>query len=241
MERATKTDRESKSGVRVWVALDVPTADEAEAWMERLSPHQHFKVGLELFLAAGPQAVATWTERGRHIFLDLKLHDIPNTVAGAVRQARRLGVELLTVHAAGGPAMLAAAQEAAGPALTLAAVTVLTSLSEEVLAAMGTPPARAWAETLAGMAVQAGVGAAVTSGAEAAALHRRWPTLVLVVPGVRPAGTAVADQARVAGPGAAVAAGAAHLVVGRPVLTASDPAAALAAIQSDAEGAVAHA
>ena len=229
-----------KHGVTVWVALDVPTPQDAEAWMDRLSPHHYFKVGLELFLAAGPKAVAAWAARGQHIFLDLKLHDIPNTVAGAVRQVGRLGAELLTVHAAGGPAMLAAAQEAAGPGLTLVAVTVLTSLGDEALAAMGTPPARAWAEMLAAMAVRAGIGAAVTSGAEAGVLHRRWPTLALVVPGVRPAGTAVGDQARVVGPGEAVAAGAANLVVGRPVLSAEHPAAVLAAIQSEAEGAVAR-
>ena len=231
----------SNAGVTVWVALDVPGPEEADAWMTRLNPHHHFKVGLELFLAAGPQAVAAWTARGEHIFLDLKLHDIPNTVAGAVRQARQLGVDLLTVHAAGGPAMLAAAQDAAGPTLTLAAVTVLTSLSDEVLAAMGAPPARAWVETLAGMTVQAGIGAAVTSGAEASALHQRWPTLALVVPGVRPAGTAVGDQARVVGPADAVAAGATHVVVGRPVLTADEPLAALAAIKSEAKGTMAHA
>ncbi|MDA8197892.1 MAG: orotidine-5'-phosphate decarboxylase [Thermaerobacter sp.] len=238
---ARDVNGDSKAGVTVWVALDVPTPEEADAWMTRLHPHHHFKVGLELFLAAGPRAVAAWTARGEHVFLDLKLHDIPHTVAGAVRQARRLGVDLLTVHAAGGPAMLAAAQDAAGPALTLAAVTVLTSLSNEVLTAMGAPPARAWVETLAAMAAEAGVGAAVTSGAEVMVLHRRWPTLALVVPGVRPAGTPVGDQARVVSPANAVAAGAAHLVVGRPVLTAGEPLAALAAIKSDAMGAMAHA
>lgn len=239
MARDGNGDR--KAGVTVWVALDVPTADEAEAWMTRLHPHHHFKVGLELFLAAGPQAVAAWTARGEQVFLDLKLHDIPNTVAGAVRQVRRLGVDLLTVHAAGGPAMLAAAQDAAGPALTLAAVTVLTSLGDEVLAVMGAPPARVWVAALAAMAVEAGIGAAVTSGVEAATLHRGWPTLGLVVPGVRPAGTPAGDQARVVGPADAVAAGATHLVVGRPVLAAGEPLAALAAIKSEAEGAMAHA
>ncbi len=223
----------------IWVALDVPSSRDAEAWMERLWPHRQFKVGLELFLAAGPGAVQAWAGQGQDIFLDLKLHDIPNTVQGAVRQAGQLGVRLLTIHASGGPAMLAAAQEAASPELTLAAVTVLTSLSDETLAAMGHPPAHRGAELLAAMAAAAGVGAAVTSGAEAGALHRRWPSLRLVVPGVRPAGAAVGDQARVVAPAAAVAAGATDLVVGRPVLGASDPAAALAVIQSEAEGAMA--
>lgn len=231
----------SQGQVTVWVALDVPTAREAGEWMARLYPHHHFKVGLELFLAAGPQAVAAWTARGEHIFLDLKLHDIPNTVAGAVRQAGRLEVELLTVHAAGGPAMLAAAQEAAGPGLTLAAVTVLTSLGDDVLAAMGAPAARVWAETLAEMAARAGIGAAVTSGAEAGALHRRWPMLALVVPGVRPAGAAAGDQARVVRPAEAVAAGATHLVVGRPILSAGDPPAALAALVAEVKGGMTHA
>lgn len=226
--------------LNIWVALDVPSPRDAEAWMERLKPHRQFKVGLELFLAAGPGAVQAWTGQGRDIFLDLKLHDIPNTVQAAVRQASQLGVRLLTIHASGGPAMLAAAQKAASPALTLAAVTVLTSLSDDMLAAMGHPPAGRGAELLAAMAAAAGVGAAVTSGAEAAALHRRWPSLRLVVPGVRPAGAAAADQARVVAPAAAVAAGATDLVVGRPVLGAADPVAALAAIQSEAEGAMAN-
>jgi orotidine-5'-phosphate decarboxylase len=216
--------------MRIWVALDVPSADEADAWMERLHPHRHFKVGLELFLAAGPTAVRRWTAAGAAVFLDLKLHDIPNTVAGAVRQARSLGVDLLTVHAAGGADMLAAAHDAADGRIRLAGVTVLTSLGPAALAALGVGDAQAWTLRLAELAADAGLDAVVASGREAAAIHRTWPHLGLVVPGVRPAGTAASDQVRVVTPAEASRTGATDLVVGRPVLAARDPVGALRSI-----------
>jgi orotidine-5'-phosphate decarboxylase len=219
---------------RVFVALDVPDPAAAEAWMRRLAPHRHFKVGLELFLAAGPDRVARWAGEGIHLFLDLKFHDIPNTVAAAVRQARRLGARLVTVHAAGGPGMIRAAVDAAEGALAVVAVTVLTSLDAPALRAMGLPPADRWAEQLARTAVEAGAHGLVTSGEEVAALARAWPAVRRVVPGIRPAGSAADDQARAVTPATAVRRGATDLVVGRPVLRAADPAAALAQILAEA-------
>lgn len=198
--------------------------------MDALAPHAHFKLGLELFLAAGPVHVARWTDEGRKVFLDLKLHDIPNTVAGAVRQVRRLGVELLTVHAAGGADMLRAAVEAAAGEVAITAVTVLTSLDDHTLASLGVPSSTAWARTLAAEAAKAGVHALVTSATEVEVLSREHPGMRLVVPGIRPEGTPAADQRRVASPEIAVRRGATDLVVGRPVLTAPDPVEALARI-----------
>lgn len=211
----------------VWVALDVPSPEEAGQWMATLAPHTHFKLGLELFLAAGPEHVARWTQQGRKIFLDLKLHDIPNTVAGAVRQVRRLGVELVTVHAAGGSQMLSAAVEAAAGQVVVTAVTVLTSLDDHTLASMGVPPSTRWAQILASEAADAGVHALVTSANEVEMLRREHPEMRLVVPGIRPRGAPAGDQRRVASPDVAVRRGATDLVVGRPVLTAPDPVAAL--------------
>lgn len=222
---------------RVFVALDVPDPATAETWMRRLAPHRHFKVGLELFLAAGPDRVARWAGEGAELFLDLKFHDIPNTVGAAVRQARRLGARLVTVHAAGGSAMVRAAVEAAEGDLTVVAVTVLTSLDAGSLAALGLPPPGIWAERLARTAVEAGAGGLVTSGEEVAALARAWPAVRRVVPGIRPAGAGVDDQARVVTPAMAVRRGATDLVVGRPVLRAPDPAGTLSRILAEAEAA----
>lgn len=216
---------------KIWVALDVPTPEEADAWILRLWPHRQFKVGLELFVAGGPAAVARWADQGVEVFLDLKLHDIPNTVARAVRQVAGLGVRMLTVHAAGGAEMLRRAQAEAPSPLRLAAVTVLTSLDSTATNLLGVPDPEAWAWRLASVAVEAGVGCVVTSGQEAPALHQAWPQLSLVVPGVRPEGTASDDQARVVTPERAVTAGATDLVVGRPVLRATDPLSALAAMR----------
>lgn len=227
MERLTK----------IWVALDVPTPEAADGWIQRLRPHRHFKVGLELFVAAGPAAVSRWAEQDADLFLDLKLHDIPNTVARAVRQVAGLGVRLLTVHAAGGAEMLRAAQAEAPAQLRLAAVTVLTSLDTTATNLLGVPDPAAWAWRLARLAAQAGVACVVTSGQEAAALHQAWPQLGLVVPGVRPEGVPRDDQARVITPQAAVAAGATDLVVGRPVLRAADPVTALSALKAAVDSA----
>ena len=188
------------------------------------------KVGMELYYAAGNQLVKRLHERGFRIFLDLKLHDIPNTVAGAVRSVMGTGVELLTVHASGGPAMLRAAAEAAQApgAPRLLAVTVLTSMDSGELAAVGVSSSPAeQALLLAQMAKDSGVNGMVCSAQEVASLRQETgPETILVVPGIRPAGSANNDQRRVATPAEAISQGASILVVGRPITRASDPGAA---------------
>jgi len=219
---------------RLIVALDYPSAAPALALADQLRDQCcWFKVGLELYLAEGNAVVRELRHRGYSIFLDLKLHDIPNTVAGAVRSVATIGAELLTIHAAGGPAMLHAAAEAAalahGPQLL--AVTVLTSMDEEQLAAIGihhSPASQVM--HLAETASATGINGFVTSAEEVSALRRRFPNATLVVPGIRPAGAQTADQKRIATPAAALAAGADFLVVGRPITQAPDPAAATHAI-----------
>jgi orotidine-5'-phosphate decarboxylase len=211
------------------VALDAPDASTAHLWAKAVSPHvQVLKVGLELFCSAGP-AVLEGLEGD--VFLDLKLHDIPNTVAGAARSVAALGPKYLTVHAAGGADMVRAAVDAA-PEVTIAGVTVLTSISAEVLEAVGIagPPLDA-VRRLAALAVGAGAGALVCSPQEVAAVRAEvGPGVVLITPGVRPAGADVGDQARVATPQQALADGADLLVIGRPITAAPDPGAAAAAI-----------
>ena len=168
------------------------------------------------------------------MFLDLKLHDIPNTVAGAVRSASRAGAGMLTVHAGGGPAMLAAAVEAAEGLTSLPkllAVTVLTSMDQSQLQAVGVSASPAeQVLRLARMGWDAGIRGFVSSAEEAAAMRQAFPEATLVIPGIRPQGAAAGDQKRVATPAAAIAAGADYLVIGRPVTQAADPAAAAAAI-----------
>ena len=223
------------SGSRLIVALDTADIACASGWADAVAPHcGMFKLGLEFFLAngaAGVRAIA-----GRPIFLDLKLHDIPNTVAGATRAVLPLGPRMLTVHAAGGAAMVAAAREAAesggADRPLILAVTVLTSLAADDLAAIGVPdqPA-AQVLRLARLAVGAGADGLVCSPLEVAMLRQELgggPTLV--VPGIRPAGSAVGDQARVTTPEAALAAGADWIVVGRPITAAPDPGQAAASI-----------
>ncbi len=184
--------------------------------------------------------VETLRERDYSVFLDLKLHDIPNTVAGAVRSVGPLGAELLTIHAAGGPAMLAAAAEAtAGLShpMTLLAVTVLTSMDQAQLAATGialTPAEQALA--LSRMAYASGIRGFVCSPEEAASLRAATPEATLVTPGIRPAGAAIGDQKRIATPAAALAAGANYLVVGRPITQAANPAEAAQAILTEMAG-----
>jgi orotidine-5'-phosphate decarboxylase len=225
------------------VALDVPTLAEAEAAARRLPPAVLVKIGLELFTVEGPEAVRAFVRQGRRVFLDLKFHDIPRTVAHAVRSASRLGASLMTVHAAGGRAMLKAAAEAAaeagGQAPRLIAVTTLTSLNADDFADLGvgrTLPDQALA--LADLALGSGIDGVVASVHEAAVLRRRFgPRPLLVTPGIRPSGAEVGDQKRVATPAAAVRAGASHLVVGRPILEAPDPAVAAAAILAEIAGA----
>lgn len=215
---------------RLIVALDVPDAASASVLVERLDDTcTWFKVGLELFVAGGPAVLEPLLRRGYHVFLDLKLHDIPNTVAGAVRSAAGLGVRMLTVHAAGGPAMLAAAHEALRGAANppeLLAVTVLTSMDEMQLKATGLhrPPAEQ-VELLARMGLDAGIRGFVCSPNEVRSLRTlTGPDGTLVVPGIRPAGAPAGDQKRIATPAEALSAGASYLVVGRPITQAPDPA-----------------
>lgn len=204
-----------------------------------------FKLGLELFVAEGPAAVRAFTALRTPIFLDLKLHDIPNTVAAAVRRAAVLGPALLTVHASGGPAMLRAAAEAARSAnssMRLLAVTVLTSLDREDLAAIGIErEPLPQAVHLARLAVACGIEGIVCSPAEIAAIRAAvGPEPILVVPGIRPEQSATADQKRTASPSQARAAGADLIVVGRPITAASDPVAAAEAILAQLEAAPAR-
>ncbi len=189
------------------------------------------KVGLEAFAAHGPVAVAAAAEHAP-VFLDLKLHDIPTTVAGAARAAAAHGAAMLTVHASGGAAMVAAAAEAA-PETTVLAVSVLTSLDDAALAAIGQPAVAAQVPRLAALAVEAGAGGLVCAAAEIVAVRARVGAgPAVVVPGIRPAGHATDDQARTATPEAAAAAGASHLVLGRALTRADDPAAAARAIRA---------
>jgi len=211
----------------VIVALDLDSADEVERLLDRLPPVRWAKVGATLFTRAGPDVVRRLQRRGVWVFLDLKWHDIPHQVAGAVRAAADLGVDLATVHALGGPDMLAEAQEAAGP-VRLVAVTVLTSHGaadlSKVLGRGGADPA-AEGERLARMAIEAGLTGVVTSPLETARFRRALgPMPWLVVPGIRPGGSPADDQTRTASARDAVRAGATHLVVGRPITRAADPA-----------------
>ncbi len=215
------------------VALDAPALDQAVAWAEAVAPHVAVgKVGLELFCRYGPDVVESIRDTSDlEIFLDLKLHDIPATVAGAVRSVAALKPTYLTVHAAGGPAMIAAAAEAA-PDVRITAVTVLTSLSEADLDAVGLvgPPIDA-VRRLAALSAGAGARALVCSPREVAAVRAEvGPDVTLITPGVRPAGAAAQDQARVATPEQALADGADLLVIGRPITGAPDPGAAAAEI-----------
>jgi orotidine-5'-phosphate decarboxylase len=229
---------------RLIVALDFPDSRAALALVDRLEGvARWFKVGLELYIAEGNSLVAELQRRGFSVFLDLKLHDIPNTVASAVRAAARLGVNMLTVHAAGGPEMLAAAAESADTGLNLLAVTVLTSMDAAQLEATGVRgSAAAQVERLATMAFAYGIRGFVCSPAEVAGLRRRLGSEpLLVIPGIRPEGAAIGDQRRVATPAAAMAAGASYLVVGRPITRAVDPGSAARAILAQMQSAIASA
>jgi orotidine-5'-phosphate decarboxylase len=217
------------------VALDTADAAQALRWAQTLTPHAGlFKLGLEFFLAHGPAGVRQVTEAPA--FLDLKLHDIPNTVAGGVRAVLPLRPRMLTIHASGGPAMVrAAAQEAAGVGAErplILAVTVLTSLDQAALNAVGIAAEPAdQVLRLGRMAVAAGADGLVCSPQEVAVLRQALgPKFTLVVPGIRPAGSAQGDQARTMTPREAVEAGADWIVVGRPITAAPDPVAAAAAL-----------
>jgi orotidine-5'-phosphate decarboxylase len=224
---------------RLAFALDYPTLAAARAGADVVAPAVAvLKVGLELFVREGPPAVALGDELGLDVFLDLKLHDIPETVERAVASAATLGARYLTVHAAGGAAMLAGAVRAASRAprpLTILAITVLTSLDAADLAAVGVPaPPGEQVRTLARLAWQAGVRGFVTSPSEVGALRAELGSeALLVTPGIRPAGASVGDQKRVATPALAIAAGADLLVVGRPIRDAADPLGAARAVVAE--------
>ncbi len=242
---------------RLVVALDTPSLADAEAIADRLEGVvRWFKIGPPLFIAAGPVSVAALSRRGR-VFLDLKFHDIPSTVAAGVDAAARLGASLCTVHALGGTAMMRAAREAAEtgshalsrgqpgqprpeqPPLQVVGVTLLTSADAAALEEMGIVGSpREIAVRLAGLARDAGMAGAVASPLEAAAIRATCgPGFLIVCPGIRPEGTASADQRRVETPRAAIAAGADLLVVGRPVTQAKDPRQAAEAIVREIAGA----
>lgn len=216
----------------VIVALDLPDADAARRLLDRLPAARWVKVGSVLFTAAGPGLVSECRARGLEVFLDLKWHDIPNTVAGAVRAARDLQVSMATVHTLGGAEMMMAASEAADGAMHLVGVTVLTSHDAGSFAeAVGRRSVALDEEVtrLAGAAVRAGLGGVVCSPHEVPAVAALLgPGRSIVVPGIRRPGDVVGDQARAATPESAVRAGATHLVVGRPILQAPDPARVLA-------------
>jgi orotidine-5'-phosphate decarboxylase len=229
---------------RLAVALDFPSAAEALNLVDRLEGScQWFKVGMELHYTAGNDFVEMLRARGFNVFLDLKLHDIPNTVAGAVRSVTGVGASLLTIHAGGGAAMMAAAAEAAAVpgAPRLLAVTVLTSMDAGQLTGVGvagTPAEQVL--RLAKLAQGAGINGMVCSPEEVADLREELgPEAMLVIPGIRPAGSDVGDQRRVATAGEAIARGASMLVVGRPITRAIDPAAAARAILDEIAGATA--
>ena len=214
---------------RLIVALDVSTAREAQLLSARIGEAAGYvKVGLQLFVSQGPALVRELLSSGRRVFLDLKLHDIPNTVSHAVQSARELGVQMLTVHASGGEKMLRAAVEAAAGRLDILAVTVLTSLNDAALEETGVAgTASDQVLRLGSLALTTGCPGLVTSAHEVAALRQRLGDgFKIVVPGIRPEGSQRNDQERISTPAAAVQAGATHLVVGRPVTQAADPAAA---------------
>jgi orotidine-5'-phosphate decarboxylase len=234
--RASELDPLEEAAKRLIVALDVPNAADAEDLVNRLERSCHwFKVGMELFTAAGPAAIKPLVARGHSVFLDLKFCDIPNTVAGAVRSTAGLGVRLVTVHASGGPAMLEAARnelEKLADPPQLLAVTVLTSIDAGQAGAVGISRSPGeQVELLARMALAAGITGFVCSPQEVARLRELGgPEAVLVIPGIRPAGAQVGDQKRVATPAEALRSGASFLVVGRPITHAADPAEAAEAV-----------
>jgi orotidine-5'-phosphate decarboxylase len=222
------------------VALDVSSLREALSLATELGDSCRFyKVGSELFTAEGPPVVRALRDLGADVFLDLKFHDIPNTVVGAVRSAVALGVRLLTVHTGGGGAMLRAAQDAADSRCGVLGVTVLTSFDAAALAAAwGRRAVRVEDEALrlAGDAAEAGLHGVVCSGAEAGAIGAAYPGLALLVPGIRLAGGASHDQARVVTPAAAQASGARYLVLGRAVTGSGDRRAAMERVLAELSG-----
>lgn len=228
---------------RLIVALDEPDLSSARRLALAVAPHAHvLKVGLELFVEAGPAALALGREANLPVFLDLKLHDIPETVERAVARAAALGASILTIHAQGGRAMIERAlarAEREKTGLTIAVVTVLTSLDDTDVRALGVDrDARTHARALARFAFDAGARTFVCSPAEAASLREELgESARLITPGIRPAGSSTGDQKRIATPADAARAGVWAVVVGRPIRDASDPAAAARAIASELEAA----
>ena len=221
----------------VFVAIDTPDLGRALALAKAVKPHVGgLKVGLEFLTAQGPDGVRAIAGLGLPVFADTKFHDIPNTVAGAAREIARLGIAIFNIHASGGEAMLRAAREAA-PDVTLIAVTVLTSLADKDLDAVGQKgPAADQVVRLASLAQRAGLDGVVCSAWEIAPLRAALgPDFLLVVPGIRPAGSDLADQRRVMTPRDAAQAGADILVIGRPIGAAADPAEAARAIAASLE------
>ena len=211
------------------VALDVSSANQIPEFVQQLPDNVRFyKVGLELFTAAGPGALTYLKKAGKKVFLDLKLHDIPRTVARAVNSASQLGVDILTVHACGGRAMLEAAAEASNNRLHIVAVTVLTSLDQTDLEAIGVArELRNHIAALGQLAIESGINGLVCSPLETGSFRQNLgPKPILITPGIRPAGTAAGDQKRIATPAMAAADGASYIVVGRPILEADNPGAA---------------
>jgi orotidine-5'-phosphate decarboxylase len=230
---------------RLIVALDVPGASQARQVVQNIGEAAiTYKIGKQLFTAQGPQVVRDLVSSGRKVFLDLKFHDIPNTVAGAVKSAAELGVSMMTVHASGGSKMLKAAVEAASQSPgcpIILAVTVLTSLSDSDLPEVGiSGDVVTQVLRLGALARNAGCGGLVASAQEARELRRELGEgFVIVTPGIRLVGSASGDQARVVTPRDATAAGATYLVVGRPILDATDPSKAAGVIVREIEQAVA--
>ena len=218
---------------RVFVAIDNPDLEDARRLAKAVKGHAGgIKLGLEFFLRNGRAGVMDLARLGLPIFLDLKLHDIPNTVAKAIMALRPFEPAILTVHAAGGRAMMEDAKAAAPAGTKVVAVTVLTSLDRDDLGSIGVGgEPQAQVERLAALAREAGLDGIVSSGQEVATVRTAWPTGFFVVPGIRPADAASADQKRVMTPRAALDAGASILVIGRPVTDAENPVAALRAIE----------
>lgn len=235
----SSTPERSDARDRLIVALDAPWR-ESDALARALEGTVRWlKVGMTLFYERGPEAVESLRERGFEVFLDLKLHDIPHQVRGAAESVARLGASMLTVHASGGPDMIAAAIEGAGRGGTAAgiappaviAITVLTSMDDATLSSVGVGRAAAQqVPLLANVARGAGAAGVVCSPLEASAMRSAWPDALVVTPGVRPTWAATGDQSRISTPADALSSGASHLVVGRPITASDDPAGAAAMI-----------
>jgi len=235
-----------KASQKVIVALDTDSLDDALRMVDLLGDDAgFFKVGLELFTAAGPEVVERLTTRRKRVFLDLKLHDIPNTVGNAAKVISELGVDLVTVHAAGGAEMIAAAKEGLGGRARLLAVTVLTSMAAGDLGGLWGRSVDSVPEEvlrIAELARGAGADGVVSAAAEAARVRARvGEGFLIVVPGIRPEGSDRMDQKRGATPSHAVRSGADYLVIGRPVTQAADPAAALRSVIAEVQGPTARA